>query len=1057
MFVDRTSHSVLFEQCRKLIALAESAETWRAGPYGHILTTCDAATLAELRHVWTTYLDMAALSSKQAKQFEQRFIDGIKEMSRKTGSGGTTTTGRSAGPLVLHAHDVVSRQFSSYWSSGTTDDGAQARGQGQKRRLNVNPTFAFSIDGDKFAVHYGTDPLCGFHLAEAFASGKFTRPHERIPPHEVVRVAKDQFSRWCTSLSKRLKNCNPSSPTFVIRMFAGDALTFCQALKYCEVTQSPVTPYNVAAWRLSTITLDDHCYGRSAVSSAPLSFDVIDTSNFLDHTGLVNVLVVTAPLLRKTPSATLYTEGLLRTDDDPSQAILEHVCGDLPTMALLLGIIPLTFVSQFTTRSNAHETLTMSDGAKQFHERFAWKAIGFGGPRAQHRSCDVPTPPQRLFFPPEDLAAFLFRVYVHMFSDEDVESRFQLLFLSPERMLWTLQRSGVLHYNRRSFALLAHFVKTRVQTDWWRTMDLFEDLVLADGRLMMGQHAYQELCCQLHLLGVYTAQWMSVPALHRCLHEGGTSGNPGLFRDWTRSQIPQVVTLVLIVTRDAIAELEPHSKDVGTPVLQCDMHDGPRQNWFAVTSATFGSRRVSGTGEHRIGVVVEGDADASTGTQPPWRSKAPMIITFSVPSTSVMDFAQNPRATVGLALRATVGATAKFADRLGYNLTVFRTQLMDPMRVFVLARTPVVGTSASTSTGVGTGTVIPATDHWQENVGGTLFSEHATSNPDTMPHRSADVHVEMNDMFSAVQSFTVRIDITDPRAQAVLADRKTIPTVHSGSGLTRSLDACVGVGTYTFSVQFPLPVDVARAKLRVARRSSYIEASTLCLYYRDMASRLLTSCPYPLSRSSPLSLRSTCDLSAISRTDSHPCLCAPTTMAPRRWGAFTASTSTGAPRSNLPKTCRSSIGATCTSTSCSQSSRKSVCSVLIPNRQHYAVAAPPPRIRSETSNKHYTSFCAPQQVRHLMAQPPKRCLRCATRRYAAVCRISISSLHVCVWTLDPTRWLQTLSWRRVHLLCGRRWGPRCMTKGPESQTTLRSGTSVPMQTKPRHNPSSSRA
>lgn len=484
MFVDQQTLSMLFEQCRKLIPLAESTEKWKAGPYGHFLTTCDAATLAQLRRIWTTYLDTASFSSKQAKRFEQRFTEGLKKM---LGRGGTTTASRSAGPLALHVREVVSRQFSSYWSSGIIDEGsAQGKGKGQrqKRRLAVNPTFAFSIDGDRFAVHYGTDPLSGFHLAEAFASGTFSRPHERIPPHEVVRVAKDQFSRWCTSMSKRLKGSNPSSSTFVIRMYAGDALSFCQALKYCEVTRSSVTPYDVAAWRLSTITLDDHYYGHNALSPAPLSFNVMDTSNILDHVGLVSILVVTAPLLRKTPSATLYTEGLIRTDDDPTQAILERVCGDLPTMALLLGIVPSTFISQFTTRSNVHETLTMSEGAKQYHERLAWKMVGLGGPSAQRD--DAPTPPQHLYFSPKALAAFLFRIYRYMFADEDVQSQFQLLSLSPERMIRELRCSSVLHYNRRSFALLVHLMKTRVQTDWQRAMDLFEDLVLADGQFLTG-------------------------------------------------------------------------------------------------------------------------------------------------------------------------------------------------------------------------------------------------------------------------------------------------------------------------------------------------------------------------------------------------------------------------------------------------------------------------------------------------------------------------------------------------------------------------------------------
>ncbi|KAF8448657.1 hypothetical protein L210DRAFT_3522801 [Boletus edulis BED1] len=826
IFIDQASLSVLSEQCRKLITLAESAETWQAGPYGHFLTTCDTATRVALRRVWSTYLDTASFSSKQARRFEQRIVDGMKEMSRNVGSGRTTTAARSAGPLAPHVMEAVSHQFRNYWSAGSTDDSAQGQGRGPKRRLSVNPTFAFSIDGDKFSVHYGTGPLSGFHLAEAFASGKFTRLHENIPPHEVVRVAKSQFYRWCTSMNKRLKSNNPSSSTFVIRMFAGDALMFCQALKYCEVTQSPVTPYNVGAWRLSTITLDDRAYGRNPVSQAPLSFNVIDTSNILDHAGLINVLVVTAPLLCKTPSATLYTEALLRTGDDPSQAILEHLCGDLATMALLLGIIPTTFISQFTTRSNVHEILTMSEGAKQYHERLSWKVIGFEGPRTQDPD-DARRSSLRLCFAPEDLAAFLFRVYVHMFPDEDIESRFQLLTLSPERLRQTLQRCGILHYNRRSFGLLVHFVKTRVQTDWWRAMNMFEDLVMTDRRLITGQHAYQELCCQLHLLGVYTTEWMSVPALDRLRleHPGGTAAP---FRDWTPSRIPQVVTLVLVVPRDAIAQLEPDFKDVGTPELLCDMHDGPRQNWFAVTSATFGSLRVSGTGEHRTGVIVQGSADAGTDAhamQPPWRTKAPLIITFSVAASSVIDFARNPMATVALALRASVGVTVKFSNRLGLNLTVFRTQLTNAERVFVLARRPVVAASESTSTGRDAGVAAGAVTagHWQENTREELYSEEATSRAN-MPHEThSEVHVQLDDMSSAVQSFTVRIDVTDPNARTALANSQTVPTVNSGSGSTLSLDARVRIGVHPFTVQFPLPVDIARAKLRVARRSSYIE------------------------------------------------------------------------------------------------------------------------------------------------------------------------------------------------------------------------------------------
>ncbi|KAG9312019.1 hypothetical protein JVU11DRAFT_7293 [Chiua virens] len=784
MFIDKRTLSMLFEQCRKLIPLAENMESWRAGPYGHFLTTCDAATLAHLRRVWTTYLDVANLSPEQAKRFEQRFREGMKDMRQKT-RGGTTTASRSAGPLVFDVSQAVGRQFDSYWTSGITDDSTQ----GQKRRLTINPTFAFSIDGGKFSVHYGTDPLCGFHLAEEFASGKFTRPREQIVPRDVVNVAKDQFSHWCTSVSKRLKDTNPSSYTFVLRMFAGDALLFCQALKYCDDKQSPVTPYTVGPWRLSTITLDDYYYGQKASSSAPLSFNVIDTSNVLDHVGLVNLLVVTVPLLSKTSSATLYTEALLKTGTgkNPSQAILDHLCGDLPTMALLLGIIPATFISQFTTRSNVHESLTMGESSKQYHERLAWKTIGFQ--QTNHALDHTPISPQRACFSSEDLAGFFLRVYLHMFSDEDMRSKFQLFSLSPEQMTQKLRLSSVLHYNRRSFALLVQFVKTRVHTDWQRTMDLFRDMVMADRRLLMGQHAFQELYCQLHLLGVCTAPWPSV----RELLDLDSDCLLGLFRDWPRTRIPTVITLALVVPRDAIARLEPDFVDAGTPVLQCDICDGGlRQNCFAVTLATFGTLHVSGTGEHRAGVVVQGDTEAGV----------------------MIDFSRNSSATVGLQLRSTLGLPPKFVQKLGLDLTIFRTRLLDTQRVFVLARPPIVGTGTDTSTSTSIGAVMSG--HSRESMEGASTAPGGTSN---------DIHVKMDDVRSTIQTFTVRVDVTNPGARAVLSDVQTVPTVRSSSGGTRCFDASVRIGTHTFPVHFPLPVDVTRAKLRVARKSSYVEAS----------------------------------------------------------------------------------------------------------------------------------------------------------------------------------------------------------------------------------------
>ena len=50
----------------------------------------------------------------------------------------------------------------------------------------------------------------------------------------------------------------------------------------------------------------------TGLGDAPLSFNVIDTSNLLDHVGSVNLLVAAIPLLEHNLSATLYTEALVK-------------------------------------------------------------------------------------------------------------------------------------------------------------------------------------------------------------------------------------------------------------------------------------------------------------------------------------------------------------------------------------------------------------------------------------------------------------------------------------------------------------------------------------------------------------------------------------------------------------------------------------------------------------------------------------------------------------------------------------------------------------------------
>ncbi|KIM64036.1 hypothetical protein SCLCIDRAFT_23889 [Scleroderma citrinum Foug A] len=52
MMLDKGSLSLLIKQCRKLVPLAQDMETWKQGPYAHIVSMCDDATLLDIQRFW---------------------------------------------------------------------------------------------------------------------------------------------------------------------------------------------------------------------------------------------------------------------------------------------------------------------------------------------------------------------------------------------------------------------------------------------------------------------------------------------------------------------------------------------------------------------------------------------------------------------------------------------------------------------------------------------------------------------------------------------------------------------------------------------------------------------------------------------------------------------------------------------------------------------------------------------------------------------------------------------------------------------------------------------
>ncbi|KAG6853138.1 hypothetical protein C0991_006618 [Blastosporella zonata] len=544
------------------------------------------------------------------------------------------TSARSAGPAWSYVVIAGSAHFQRFWGTGVTFDDANQI----SAATFINPTFSYDSSGQAFNVHYGTDPILSFHLGMA---ASFPLSAQRcLSASKLVEMAKQQFQEWCEAFNERI---NLKSPNVIIRMFAGDALAFARALSICTTTNSIDTGMFPSSWEAVPIRLDGGGYSGNQKNRAPIKFNIIDTSNLTDHLGLVNILVVTIPLLQKHPAATLFTNTLL-SPSEVGGGFARRACSDITTLSLILGIIPVSYVSGFATQTNAHEIRDELDERPR-QETISWKVAPIGG---------VLEPLQ---IGAEALGNILFNIYLQMFSDENISRVFGLKL-----------KIGFVHYVRASFATLLALIKQRIRCDWTRAFHHMISLIERDKTLLTGSNHYQDLCCQL------------------CIHGVGTVGaimdqNYGnlecrIFRDW--DHIPPVVCVVMKVPRKHLAELERFDPDtLGTPILHCEIENESHHNFFSAIQFFFGRAVPSYLDPRRL--LAEEDSTL-------WDGTSPLIVSFYVPSWMLT--IQTPGTQVRLSIRPGSTKTSKIYSVLGPYLHFFSASLLDQNHVQIAYERP---------------------------------------------------------------------------------------------------------------------------------------------------------------------------------------------------------------------------------------------------------------------------------------------------------------------------------------------------------------------------------
>lgn len=775
MYLDSESQAVLVAQCKKLVEQSQTMQAWRASPYSAYMRMSTEYTLSEIRRHWSLYAAMPELPSKRQKAIRQAFGEVFKELRSESTAGAISwSSARSAGPLLSVAADTWSRQRDHhvlhYRKTGTTF----YQSKDISTAKFANPTLAYSLVGEGCALHYGTDPIMGFHLAALFGNSKAP-----VAAVDVVQSARLQFSEWCATCRRAM--VDTATARIRVRFFLADVTTACCALRAFGTTGKLNTSTPVAQFRTQLIQLDEAEY---CTRHAPKSFNVVDSSNLVDYVGLLNVLISAAPLLSDSPHSVLYTESLLFQGKDATKEFSTLLHVDIGTMAILLDLCPIDYLSGFTTRSNTHELLLYHSTNRsrdsvpaQYHQVTTWKsptscdcilALRGGRPRL---------PP---VFDMRQLGTLLFDIYHSLFEQEDSPTFWRQ---NQDNMQRAIGFANMLHYNRESFVFLLKLVRDRLRissTAWSQVMDRFQELELEDPTMPMNTINRNDLYAGLYRHNVYTVLGYSMSAQRI-----------GRFSDW--DVVPPVVRIVLSVPREKILVFEDivAQTGVGTPVVQCDVRGPKSLNAFSNIHVAYGRAIPVGT-KRNPRVRFEEDPKGRHGT-------LPLIASFVMSAYLLTDIESPSGLKVRLTVRSTTGTVALHA-KMGLELEIFSASLMDEAYVHVLPepQLPSVFIEAPT------GSIVP--------VGTTILAEIG---------QQGAVSVDLDEQCELVSSLTARVDLEDVD---VVRDfgAGAVPRIIQVSPCMMRLI----VAGHTQDVVFQFPVIGSQNRLRLARKSRYIEVCT---------------------------------------------------------------------------------------------------------------------------------------------------------------------------------------------------------------------------------------
>ena len=232
--------------------------------------------------------------------------------------------------------------------------------------------------------------------------------------------------------------------------------------------------------------------------------------------------------------------------------------------------------------------------------------------------------------------------------------------------------------------------------------------------------------------------------------------------------------------------------ELGVPSLCCHVENlkARASNIFSAVQAGFGNVKSSSTGTKGLAQLTVEESKSD------WSGRTPLVVSFYVPTWTLLE--QGPGTTVALGFQSTLHASFLHMCKLGLKLLLYETELANTDNVYLSEFLP-------NATGpISTGKMM------EVKMGDTSLTAAAPN---------ANIRASLSTDGKQIQDLVAHLDVSGGYRD-VLAEKSTSVSTVQISPLVIAFK----IGNLpAIELSYPRPVSCLRSRLRIARKSSYVE------------------------------------------------------------------------------------------------------------------------------------------------------------------------------------------------------------------------------------------